>query len=102
MEFDFSPANLHYLIQTRELARQDLALATTLTEIPEEMAALLCKLTSRELTQIARIRRPLLIPRREDWWWSRLFRALSEGGTAEVEAILEQGAVIPLYSGSGQ
>ena len=94
MKVDFSQVNLQYLIQARDLAQQDPKLAAVLLGIPDEMAYLLSDLSAQSLSQIIQIKPPLLIPRQEAWWWSRLFMALHEGHADEIEAIIEQASLI--------
>lgn len=94
MKFDFSHVNLEYLIQARDLAERDAELAATLLGIPVEMARLLADLTPQELTYVAIIKPPLLIPRQETWWWSRLFTAIREGRMEELAAIVEHASLI--------
>ena len=94
MKVDFSQVNLQYLIQARDLAQQDPKLAAVLLGIPDEMAYLLSDLSAQALAQIIQIKPPLLIPRQEAWWWSRLFMALRDGRADEIEAIIEQASLI--------
>ncbi len=89
MDIDFSQANLQYLIQARDLARQDPIRAALLLELPEELVNVFNALTPHQLAQVAHFRSPLLVPRREAWWWSRLFAAVRDGRQAEIDAILE-------------
>ena len=94
MKMDFSHMNLEYLIQARDLSKQDPALAAVLLDIPDEMACMLPDLSAQELTQIIQIKPPLLIPRQEAWWWSRLFTALRDGRPEEIETIVEQASLL--------
>ena len=91
MMMDFSQINLKYLIHARDLARQDPRRAGVLLELPEDQVELLCSLTPDQLARFALIRSPLLIPRGERWWWSRLLAAAGDGCQAEIDAILEHG-----------
>ena len=94
MKMDFSQVNLQYLIQARDLTRQDPRVASVLLGIPDEMACLLPDLRPQQLTQIIQIKSPLLIPRQEAWWWSRLFTALCDGRSDEIEATIEHASLI--------
>ena len=94
MKMDFSQVNLQYLIQARDLTQQDPQLATVLLGIPDEIACMLPELSPHQLTQIIHIKPPLLIPRQEAWWWSRLFTALGDGRHDEIEAVMEHAALI--------
>lgn len=89
MPYDFSQINLQYLIHARDLSRQDPLLAATLTGLTDDLAHLLAELTPYQLSQITQIKLPLLIPRQETWWWSRLFAAAREGRTEEIATIME-------------
>ncbi|MCP4287201.1 MAG: hypothetical protein GY792_22615, partial [Gammaproteobacteria bacterium] len=40
------------------------------------------------------IPQPLITPRRDVWWWSRLLLALQDGQPAEIETLMEQAALI--------
>ena len=86
---DFSQINLQYLIHAQDLARQDPRRAGVLLELPEDQVDMLCSLTPDQLARFALIRSPLLIPRGERWWWSRLLAAASDGCQVEFDAILE-------------
>jgi hypothetical protein len=94
MTYDFSQLNLQYLIRARDIARRDPQLAATLTGMPEELAQLLAEVTPDELAQVTQFKAPLLIPRQEAWWWSRLFTAIRDGRPEEVEAIMEHASLI--------
>jgi Flagellar transcriptional activator (FlhD) len=94
MTFDFSQVNLQYLIRARDIARHDPQLASTLTGMPEELAQLLAEVSAEELAHVAQFKAPLLIPRQEAWWWSRLFTAIRDGRPEEVQAIMEHASLI--------
>ncbi len=94
MKYDFSDINICYLIQARDLAIGDPELMATLLGIPADMARLLASLTAQELARLAPIKPPLVIPRQEPWWWSRLLKAAREGRTDEIEAIVEHAPLI--------
>ncbi len=98
MKFDFSQVNLQYLIQARDLAIRDPELVATLLGIPGDMAHLLSELTPPALAHVAHIKPPLLIPRQEPWWWSRLLTALREGRTEEIDAIVVHAPLITVLS----
>ena len=94
MNFDFSEVNLAYLIQARDLAKRDPELVATMLGMPDDMARLLAGLTPKEVAHVSLIKQPLLVPRQEAWWWSRLFMAVREGRTEEIEAIMEHAPLI--------
>ncbi len=52
------------------------------------------KRLSRMLAHVSLIKQPLLLPRQEAWWWSRLFTAVREGRAEEIEAIMEHAPLI--------
>ena len=64
------------------------------TGMPDDMARLLASLTAKEIAHVSLIKQPLLVPRQEAWWWSRLFTAVREGRTEEIEAIMEHASLI--------
>ena len=94
MKMDFSRLNLAYLINARDLARQDPDLVAALLDVPSNIARLLADVTPDELSQIAHIKTPLLVLRREFWWWQRLFNALRDGRPDELQAIIEHAGLI--------
>ncbi len=94
MDFDFSGINLEYLIRARDLAKRDPEFVATLLGMEIEMALLLADLKPKELTRISLIKQPLLMPRQEPWWWSRLFVALREGHADEIEAVIEHAPLV--------
>lgn len=89
MNFDFAQVNLMYLLQARDLAAEDTELAVTLLDIPERLAVELADLSAQQLAPIALIKAPLVTMRHDAWWWTRLFTAIREKRTAEIDAILE-------------
>jgi hypothetical protein len=93
MNIDFSSVNLQYLIQSRDLTKQDPQLPAVLLGIPDEMVGMLPSLSSHQLTQIIQIKPPLLIPRQDAWWWYRLFTALDDGRPDEIEAVIEHASL---------
>ena len=94
MKMDYSQVNLQYLIQTRDLIRQDPQLGPALLGIPHEMAHLLSNLSPQQLTQIIQIKSPLLSPHQEAWWWSHLLTAMRDGRLDEIDAVI---AHVPLF-----
>ncbi len=94
MKMDFSQVNLQYLIQSRDLTQYDPQLAAILLGLSDEMACLLPDVTPQQLTQIIQFQSPLLIPRQEAWWWSRLFMALPDGRPDEIADVLEDAGLI--------
>jgi len=93
MKMDYSQVNLQYLIQTRDLIRQNPQLGAILLGIPDEMAYQLSDLSPQQLTQIIQIKSPLLSPRQEAWWWSQLFTALRHGRLDEIDAVVEHASL---------
>ena len=65
MEMDFSRVNLEYLIQARDLAREDPEVVTVLLGMSHELVHLLAETTPQELAQVIVIKPPLLVPRQE-------------------------------------
>lgn len=94
MKFDFSHVNQEYLILARDIAERDPELAATLLGIPAGLARLLAELTPHELTHLSLIKPPLLVPRKETWWWSRLFTAIREDRLDELATIVEHASLI--------
>ena len=94
MNKDFSQVNLQYLIQARDLTQQDPQLGAIFLGISDEMAYLLADLSPQQLAQMFQIKSPLLIPRQEAWWWSRLYTATLNGRLAEIEDVKEYTSLI--------
>ena len=94
MNVDFSDLNLQYLIQARDLARQDPHLAGVLLGIPSEMAGMVGNLSPQTLAQITQIKIPLITPQQETAWWLRLLTALKDEDRKEIEAIMAQAPLI--------
>lgn len=95
---DFSKVNLEYLIQARDLAREDAEVTAVLLGMPRQLAHVLADVAPEELAQIIVIKSPLLVPRQEPWWWQRLFKAVREGRPDELEAVLEHASLTSLRS----
>ena len=94
MNCDFSHLNLEYLIQARDLSIANQRQAGAILGIPDALAGLLPDLTPKMLASLARIPQPLITPRRDLWWWSRLLLALQDGQPAEIETVMEQASLI--------
>ncbi|NIP72232.1 MAG: flagellar transcriptional regulator FlhD [Gammaproteobacteria bacterium] len=80
MKMDFSKINLEYLIQARDLARQDSEMSSIVLGMSRELAHLLTETTPQELAQVAEIKPPLFIPRQDAWWWQRFSRPCVKAG----------------------
>ena len=85
---DFSPLNLQYLMNVRDLARSDPHVIAPLTGVPDDVAPAIAALTSRELVRIAKFRKPLFGVQRDSWWWQRLINAARDGSCRELAAVL--------------
>lgn len=94
MKMDFSRVNLEYLIQARDLVREDPEVFAVLLGMSRKLADLLAEATPQELTRVTEIKPPLLVPRQEPWWWQRLFKALREGRPGELDAIVEHASLM--------
>lgn len=94
MNGDFSQLNLEYLIRARDLAIANQRQAGAILGIPDALAGLLPDLTPKMLASLTRIPQPLIMPRRDLWWWSRLLVALQDGQSAEIETVMDQAALI--------
>jgi hypothetical protein len=88
MKIDFSNINLQYLIQFRDVAREDPDLAASLMGMSPELAQLLAQVPGDYLAKISNVKIPLLTVRGDVIWWYRLFMALSDENSDEVEAVL--------------
>lgn len=94
MEVDFSTINLQYLIHARDITKEDTEMAATVLGLSREHAKLLAQTSSEGLAQISQIKVPLLEVRGDIWWWSRLFTALTDGVSDEVDAILDHAGLV--------
>ena len=94
MDWNFSHLNLEYLIQARDLARSDQCRACAILGVPEAMAGILADLPPQLLANIVRVNHPLVTPRPDVWWWSRLLVALQGGQSAEIEVVMAHASVI--------
>lgn len=101
MNMDFSHLNVEYLVQARDLARADPRLTASILYMPNELAQSLAALTPAGLAQLTQIKMPLLVPRPETWWWSRLFQAIQDGDEAEVRAIMDHAGLFVISDGNG-
>ena len=88
MKIDFSNINLQYLIQFRDVAQEDPDLAATLMGMSPELAELLSQVPGDYLARTSSVKVPLLTARGDAVWWYRLFTALADENTDEVEAVL--------------
>ena len=96
MNIDFSSINLQYLLHVRDIAREDPDVAASLLGMSPELATLLAQAPGEYLTKIAEVKVPLLAARGDAVWWCRLFTALAEGNSEEVDAILQTAGLVVL------
>lgn len=89
MNFDFSEVNLEYLIQARDLAMRDPELVATMLGMKTDLVQLLAELKPTDLSRISLIKQPLLVPREQSWWWSRLLTAIRQGRIDEIKAVID-------------
>lgn len=89
MNFDFSEVNLEYLIQARDLAMRDPELVATMLGMKTDLVQLLAELKPADLSRISLIKQPLLVPREQSWWWSRLLTAIRQGRIDEIKAVID-------------
>ncbi len=94
MDFDFSHLNLEYLIQARDLAIADQHRASAILGVPAAIASILPDLPPHLLVRITRISHPLVTPRQDVWWWSRLLIALKDGHPEELETVMAHASLI--------
>ncbi|MCB1860383.1 MAG: hypothetical protein KDI47_01465 [Gammaproteobacteria bacterium] len=90
---DFSHLNLDYLIQARDLALEDRHRTGVILGVPNEWVCMLRELTPEMLASVTPIKLPLVIPCRDNRWWSRLFIALRDGETQEIGVVFDQAAL---------
>ncbi|HET7674316.1 MAG TPA: hypothetical protein VFL54_02235 [Gammaproteobacteria bacterium] len=90
MDVDFSHLNLTYLIQARDLCREDPEMAALLLDIPPHLAAALSTTDPSALSYVGAVSLPLVSPRGNMQWWHRLFDALRENDPAEIQAVVRQ------------
>ena len=94
VEFDFSRVNLEYLIQARDLARQNPRAGALLLGISDELAQQLARVTPAGLALVTAFKPPMVSPRLASWWWERLLRAVTEGDRGELQVILEHASLL--------
>ena len=98
LNFDFSRVNLQYLIQFRDIARQNPTLAATVLGLPHELANMLAEASLETLVGVNQIKAPLFVPRSQPWWWSRLLLALRDAQQEEVAVVVEHANLAVLGS----
>ncbi|PUB80047.1 MAG: hypothetical protein DBP02_21480 [gamma proteobacterium symbiont of Ctena orbiculata] len=96
MKIDFSSVNVEYLIHVRDIAREDPEMAAPLMGMSPELADLLAQTPADYLAKIAQVKVPLIAARGDTVWWNRLFKALIEGKTEEVDAVLQAASLAVL------
>lgn len=90
MTIDFSDVNLQYLIQARDLSKEDPELAAVLMGVEPGFTELFARVTPAQLAPFGRVRVPLIKPHQQLWWWSRFAHALKSGESGAMDALLEQ------------
>lgn len=91
---DFAHINLEYLLQARDLARQDTHAAGLVLGVSEPLAGQFADMTPACLVKIKDFQPPLVAPRLDLWWWKRLLRALADGEAGELQVVLEHAGMV--------
>ena len=99
MLIDFSDLNLQYLLLARDAVRHNPEVGPVLLGLSDELARLLGELTPQQLAYVTRIAPPLLVPRNDLGWWSRLLNALRDGQRAEIQAVLDHACLVMASEG---
>lgn len=94
-EIDFSHLNLEYLVQARDLARENPQSCAVLLGISPALANQLAQVSPEGLSLVAQFKPPLVTPRLTQWWWERLLYALSDGDRLELQSVLEHAGLLP-------
>lgn len=94
MTMDFSQVNFEYLVQARDLAREDAPLTATLLDVPLEVTTRLASTKPSDLLHMSQIRAPLLVPRQRKWWWIRFLQAISDGNGTEISTVVDQASLL--------
>ena len=87
---DFSHLNLEYFLTARDLANENLALASSFLGVSPGLTRSLALCTPAQLCQISSIKIPLVAPRKDAVWWNCFIRALAEGNQAEISSLVDQ------------
>ena len=101
MKCDFAELNLQYLIQARDIAKEDPEHASVILGINKKIAKDLAKLSPAALSMVSTIKVPLIGPKQPTWWWKRLPRALDEERSDEVQAIMEHANLLAITKRNG-
>jgi len=88
MKCNFSSINLQYLIQARDIAKKDAEHGAIILGMDKQLSEELAEISPQDLSMVARVKVPLIGPHQHTVWWKRFFRALDEGRTEEVQAII--------------
>lgn len=88
-ELDFSRINFEYLLQARDIAKQNPRIATFILGASPELIQLFSQVTPQTLSYIAQVKEPLLTLRQEPLWWGRFFKAIDTGTGDEIKFVLE-------------
>lgn len=102
LDTDFSRINLQYLLQVRDVARQEPDLVVALLGIPKELVDPLAKASPDSLSVVANIREPLVTLRVDKWWWRRFLLAINEGSQEEVDAVIEHVSFVATSTMGGE
>lgn len=101
MKCNFSNINLQYLIQARDIAKQDVEHGSIILGMDKQLSRELAEISPKGLSMVARVKVPLIGPHQHTVWWKRFFRALDEGRADEAQAIMEHANLIALDSHYG-
>ena len=101
MKCDFSELNLQYLIQARDIAKEDPEHAAVILGINKKIAKELANLSPAALCMVSKIKVPLIGPNQPTWWWKRFFQALNDERSDEVQAIMEHANLLAITKRNG-
>jgi hypothetical protein len=84
MDADFARFNVEYFLAVRDFANQNPTLAPALFGMSPELLKAIAGLTPHQLSNLALVTVPLVIPRQNGTWWPRFVQALADGDRAEL------------------
>lgn len=98
MELNFSTFNVEYFLAVRESYKENPPVASALFHTAPEFLESVAQLTPHHLANLVHVTVPLVVPRREQTWWPRLLRALTDGDRSELIALSEEAGFYLIHS----
>lgn len=90
MDVNFSTFNAEYFLAVKDVIRQDPTAGAVLFGTSHEFLQCVSQLTPHQLAKLVNVKMPLVVPRQNPTWWTRFFRAITDGDRSELVTLSDE------------